>query len=220
MICNTCFKMLRGQDGRIWKGTYDLNFTHHTQMTDLCHSADEHCGICRVLFAELQSRLGLGAKASSSSTPTHSQLVSHSQKAYWAVAQIVHLLNAIHIMNLLQLVYALFNAEVEPNRQAAEQSVAVPAASIDALPLSITASLRVGQRRTANETRSPGELYYLTFVLRSGNIRCRRTFALQQTGTVNQCSVVVYHYSRIYSLCWRPSISDATVSHHFIRLCV
>ncbi|KAF2643375.1 hypothetical protein P280DRAFT_251244 [Massarina eburnea CBS 473.64] len=54
MICDTCFRMLRGQEGRIWKGTYDLHFVHHTNGETFCQSAKMSCGICRVLLEELE----------------------------------------------------------------------------------------------------------------------------------------------------------------------
>lgn len=44
--------MLRGHEGRTWKGTYDLHFNHHESLEDLEHSASSVCGICRVLFEE------------------------------------------------------------------------------------------------------------------------------------------------------------------------
>lgn len=49
--------MLRGQEGRIWKGTYDLHFNHHTKGKDLRRSAEMNCGICRVLWEELEEKL-------------------------------------------------------------------------------------------------------------------------------------------------------------------
>lgn len=57
MLCDVCFRMLRGQEGRIWKGTYDLHFNHHTNGKDLRRSAKMNCGICRVLFEELLPKL-------------------------------------------------------------------------------------------------------------------------------------------------------------------
>lgn len=56
MLCEACFRMLRGQGGRIWKGTFDLHFNHHDNGKDLIDSARMHCGICRVLYEELQSK--------------------------------------------------------------------------------------------------------------------------------------------------------------------
>lgn len=66
MLCDVCFRMLRGQDGRVWKGTYDLHFKHHLDQRSLRRSADMNCGICRVLHEEWQSMLEatLGASAS------------------------------------------------------------------------------------------------------------------------------------------------------------
>jgi hypothetical protein len=49
--------MLRGQAGRIWKGTYDLNFEHHSSAKELKHSKDIDCAICGVLFDELNPKL-------------------------------------------------------------------------------------------------------------------------------------------------------------------
>lgn len=58
MLCDVCFCMLRSQEGRIWKGTYDLHFNHHMSGKNLCHSAKMNCGICRVLLEELRSHIG------------------------------------------------------------------------------------------------------------------------------------------------------------------
>ncbi|KAF2691705.1 HET-domain-containing protein [Lentithecium fluviatile CBS 122367] len=55
MLCDACFRMLRGQEGRIWKGTYDLHFNRHTNGQELKKSANMNCGICRVLYEELHS---------------------------------------------------------------------------------------------------------------------------------------------------------------------
>lgn len=60
MLCEVCFCMLRGQEGRVWKGTYDLHFSHHMSMLALRRSAEIHCGICRVLLTELQSHVPEG----------------------------------------------------------------------------------------------------------------------------------------------------------------
>lgn len=57
MLCDVCFRMLRGQEGRIWKGTYDLHFKHHTTGKGLRRAAKMNCGICRVLYEELQPKV-------------------------------------------------------------------------------------------------------------------------------------------------------------------
>lgn len=42
--------MLRGQEGFIWKGTYDLHFKHHETVGTLRSSAQLKCNICRILL--------------------------------------------------------------------------------------------------------------------------------------------------------------------------
>jgi hypothetical protein len=57
MICPTCYRMLRGQRGRRWRGTYDLQFDHHTERIDLQRSSELSevgCCICRKIWNELQ----------------------------------------------------------------------------------------------------------------------------------------------------------------------
>jgi hypothetical protein len=54
--------MMRGQEGRIWKGTYDLQFNHHKNVGDLRSSAKINCGVCRVLLEELKLRGGKDMK--------------------------------------------------------------------------------------------------------------------------------------------------------------
>lgn len=191
MICDTCFKMLRGQDGRIWKGTYDLNFKHHTRMKNLRRSADMHCGICRVLFVELQAKSGVEYREPSVSMhfwSTHSSVASLQSKlqtlrTHWIFAHILQFLCAINVFKLLQGLYKPSYHQAEAGRKVPKTIAAASVTNVDELPLSITASLRVGQQRALNGSRVPGELYYLTFKLRYGHIRCRRVFALQRTGT-------------------------------------
>lgn len=54
--------MLRGQAGKQWKGTYELNFSHHESIRALKTSYDTGCSICRALFGEVVTyvRLDLG----------------------------------------------------------------------------------------------------------------------------------------------------------------
>ena len=49
MICSTCYGMLRGQDGRQWRGTFDLYFDHHVNLYEIGRSEDMGCCICRSL---------------------------------------------------------------------------------------------------------------------------------------------------------------------------
>jgi hypothetical protein len=58
MLCATCYGMLRGHQGRQWRGTYDIHFTHHASAEDLAKSADVGCCICRVLL-EQRTNAGL-----------------------------------------------------------------------------------------------------------------------------------------------------------------
>lgn len=80
MLCDVCFRMLRGQDGRVWKGTYDLHFTHHPDRTSLHRSAEMNCGICRVLHEELQSKVvaTLGVSAKATEPPIHQSAAPRS----------------------------------------------------------------------------------------------------------------------------------------------
>ena len=57
MLCGVCWRMLRGQVGRRWRGTYDLLFEHHGTTASLRESAATSCGICRVLQDDLLLRL-------------------------------------------------------------------------------------------------------------------------------------------------------------------
>lgn len=53
MICSVCYRMLRGQEGRQWRGTYDLHFAHHRSQSSLTMSADMGCCFCSGLRNEL-----------------------------------------------------------------------------------------------------------------------------------------------------------------------
>lgn len=55
MLCEICWRMLRGQVGRQWRGTYDLHFDHHDSIGTLKTSYSMGCGICRVLYEELMA---------------------------------------------------------------------------------------------------------------------------------------------------------------------
>lgn len=44
--------MLRGHEGRVWKGTSDLHFHHQDTLEHLQESAALLCGICRILYQE------------------------------------------------------------------------------------------------------------------------------------------------------------------------
>lgn len=54
MLCHTCWAMLRGHEGRVWKGTFDLHFSHHKTLKNLQDSAilGLGCSICRRLNEE------------------------------------------------------------------------------------------------------------------------------------------------------------------------
>jgi len=58
VLCGTCEYMLRGQGGRQWKGTYDLNYNHHDSVQKLEDSVIHKCAICRAISDELRSKLG------------------------------------------------------------------------------------------------------------------------------------------------------------------
>jgi hypothetical protein len=59
MLCDVCFRMLRGHEGRIWTGTHDLQLNHHTKMNVFRRSAMINCGICRTLFDELMPKVNV-----------------------------------------------------------------------------------------------------------------------------------------------------------------
>lgn len=61
MVCDVCRNMLRRQTGRLWRGSYDLKFDHHSHGSQLHRSAQENCGICRSLYDGLQTELDKSA---------------------------------------------------------------------------------------------------------------------------------------------------------------
>lgn len=50
MICNVCFRMLRGQVGRQLRGSWDLSFDHQPDLGSLHDSARARCYICRRIW--------------------------------------------------------------------------------------------------------------------------------------------------------------------------
>lgn len=68
MICAVCHRMLRGHEGRTWRGTYDLHFHHHENVLELHKSADMGCCICRVIWDEV-SRLKQAEKKANNKEP-------------------------------------------------------------------------------------------------------------------------------------------------------
>lgn len=154
MLCDVCFRMLRGQDGRVWKGTYDLHFNHHSSWGSLRRSADMNCGICRVLHEELQSKHQ--ATSRSSTTETKSAPVSNPQYQHEPAVKG----NDGGAENL-----PLKNSR--PTLRSANSRE--PQFSISAM-LSKLHHARVD------------ELYRLDFKMRYDRTRCRRTFILQKNG--------------------------------------
>jgi hypothetical protein len=57
MVCDVCRKMLRDQTGRVWKGTYDLRYDHHSDGAAFMNSVKHNCGICRPLYEGLVAEL-------------------------------------------------------------------------------------------------------------------------------------------------------------------
>lgn len=76
MLCETCWLMLRGQDRRQWKGTYDLYFTHQSSVDTLKVSAGMGCGICRLLWEELKQDGGFDHSPNDDDRPSSSVPVS------------------------------------------------------------------------------------------------------------------------------------------------
>jgi hypothetical protein len=62
MICAVCYGLLRGQEGRQWRGTFDLIFDHHANLLGLKRSADMNCRICRSVFGELLQRAEMSSE--------------------------------------------------------------------------------------------------------------------------------------------------------------
>lgn len=60
--------MLQGQAERQWKGTYDLNASHHRNIATLMKSAEIECNICLVLFEEYVLAVGVNTSHQSSVT--------------------------------------------------------------------------------------------------------------------------------------------------------
>lgn len=58
MLCDKCWGMLRGHEGRVWKGTCKLHFDQHQDLQNLQDSAERHCGICRKLLQEWRKEDG------------------------------------------------------------------------------------------------------------------------------------------------------------------
>jgi hypothetical protein len=60
MVCEVCRNILRRHQDRIWRGSYELKFTHHKNGKSLYDSAQKSCCICRSLqdglVAELSKR--------------------------------------------------------------------------------------------------------------------------------------------------------------------
>lgn len=50
MICDVCSSMLSCHKGFHWRGTYDLEFDHHSTPQELLFYAEQNCCICRVLL--------------------------------------------------------------------------------------------------------------------------------------------------------------------------
>lgn len=156
MLCDVCFRMLRGQDGRVWKGTYDLHFNHHSDWNSLRRSADMNCGICRVLHEELRSK----HQATSRSSTIESKPAPISAQQYQGESD-----DKVKIKD--EGTEAL--PSNSPRLKLRSASSKDPQFSISAM-LSKLHHARVD------------ELYRLDFKMRYDRTRCRRTFILQKNG--------------------------------------
>jgi len=59
MICSVCYRMLRGHEGSLWRGTFDLQLRHHVDMDGLEKSAKMGCFICGPIYSEVQEHPGI-----------------------------------------------------------------------------------------------------------------------------------------------------------------
>lgn len=154
MLCDVCFRMLRGQDGRVWKGTYDLHFNHHSGWDSLRRSADMNCGICRVLHEELRSKHQATSSSSTTETKsTHIQSPQHQGESDFKAND--------------------GSAETSPVNSSRPT---LRSASSREPRLSISAMLSKLHHARVDE------LYRLDFKMRYDRTRCRRTFILQKNG--------------------------------------
>jgi hypothetical protein len=210
--------MLRGQDGILWKGTYDLNFNHHTRMKDLRHSADIRCGICRVLFEALKTELE-SALLPDVQTKVNSAL--SDLQNYWILGNILRLFYVAGVLNWLRGPYTLSPAETMLERTIREDAAVLNI--MDELAVSITASLRVGHHNVANGIRPKEELYQLAFRVRCGQVRCRKIFALTQIGTNAGCKllrlILINHLVDASDPQFRTPLSRTTSSDEVNYLC-
>lgn len=66
MVCTVCRDMLQSQEGRTWKGTYDLRYRLDVTVKNLeLRSVEENCGICRALCEGLVEHLNKVARSGS-----------------------------------------------------------------------------------------------------------------------------------------------------------
>lgn len=154
MLCDVCFRMLRGQDGRVWKGTYDLHFTHHRDRTSLRRSADMNCGICRVLHEELQSKLDATLAVSLADAKTTEPSTIQS-----AVAR-----------------SASVNGAVRNSSRSTSSSRRRQTTDPKETQFNISAMLSVLDHPRVKD------LYRLDFKMRLDRTRCKRIFILQKNG--------------------------------------
>ena len=153
MLCDVCFRMLRGQDGRVWKGTYDLHFKHHPDWNSLRRSAGMNCGICRVLHEELQSRVDATAGSSTIDIkPAHSSSRQSSEAQDATTKR---------------------NANSGAIQSSSSQR---PTADLRGPQFHISAMLSVLDHPRVKD------LYRLDFRMRYDRTRCKRTFILQKNG--------------------------------------
>lgn len=99
MLCEICWRMLRGQVGRQWRGTYDLHFNHHDSLDTLEASHRMGCGICRVLYEELPVTAGVEKNVGSVHKTDQEQQPDESEKSQPGTGLRAHstaLLGVIH----------------------------------------------------------------------------------------------------------------------------
>ncbi|KAL5120569.1 hypothetical protein ACEQ8H_001588 [Pleosporales sp. CAS-2024a] len=57
MVCTKCRNMLTKQAGRVWKGSFELDYEHHTQGSELLESVQQSCMICHRLYDEFEAKI-------------------------------------------------------------------------------------------------------------------------------------------------------------------
>jgi hypothetical protein len=158
--------MLQRQEGRVWKGTYNLVYNHHTSYESLQESVKQNCGICRALHEEFETKVKVAdAEVESEPQINETDGSNHSKGIVTVLGSAVWIVGSGALGLVRAVLSMLCFSALASSAQVSE---------IPKIPLTVEASLSVHKIE---------QLYHLDMTLHYGRrkpqLRVQRTFFLE-----------------------------------------